>query len=365
LFFVPFLPNQTNIILILTFSLLTLIFFFLNSILGKSNRVISNNNTLVSDSSISFFLEITNIRVTLLSAALLLLYFSNFRVVAGFTLFNQLHVNSFNVFTTIFVLTFYFILIYFIYILYFYKQYVSLEYVYAITIYIYSSVYLYMSSTIYSFFFIIEVMGVSTLLLFSSISINSTSELNQSGNVDGTVVVTKPTKLASSLFIQFWISFFSSVALVLFLVLSLYMWNTSYFYEIDLLMQLFKDNTAKTHPVYVSIWCLLFIFSFFAKSGISPFHILKLDIYKGITLSTVYCYTILYFVSTYMYFIYIILCLVPSIIVYNYYLIVLILLGCSVYLGISLFSNKYLKVFLALSSVLNSLLLLLIALPIV
>ena len=363
MFFIPFIPNQLNTVILLSLTFLTLIFFFLNSTLSKSNRVVNNSSTLVADNSISFFLEITNIRVVLLFTMLSFFYFSNIRITSSFVLYNQLYINSFSMFITLFIYIIYFILVYLIYILYFYKQHVSLEYLYSIILYIHSSLYLYMSSTIYSFFFIIELIGVSTLLLFSSISINSTYEVNQHNN--NNLSVSKPTKLVSSLFIQFWISFFSSITLILFLILSLYIWNTSYFYEINLLIESSIDNTTSSiHPLYKSFWCMLFIFSFFIKSGLSPFHTLKLDIYKGITLTTVYCYTLLYFTGTYMYFIYILLCLLPTILLYNYYLIILILLGCSFYLGVSLFSNKYLKVFLALSSVLNSLLILLIALPI-
>jgi hypothetical protein len=201
LFFIPFIPNQLNTVILLSLTFLTLIFFFLNSTLSKSNRVVNNSSTLVADNSISFFLEITNIRVVLLFTMLSFFYFSNIRITSSFVLYNQLYINSFSMFITLFIYIVYFILVYLIYILYFYKQHVSLEYLYSIILYIHSSLYLYMSSTIYSFFFIIELIGVSTLLLFSSISINSTYEVNQHNN--NNLSVSKPTKLVSSLFIQF------------------------------------------------------------------------------------------------------------------------------------------------------------------
>lgn len=201
MFFIPFIPNQLNTVILLSLTFLTLIFFFLNSTLSKSNRVVNNSSTLVADNSISFFLEITNIRVVLLFTMLSFFYFSNIRITSSFVLYNQLYINSFSMFITLFIYIVYFILVYLIYILYFYKQHVSLEYLYSIILYIHSSLYLYMSSTIYSFFFIIELIGVSTLLLFSSISINSTYEVNQHNN--NNLSVSKPTKLVSSLFIQF------------------------------------------------------------------------------------------------------------------------------------------------------------------
>lgn len=201
MFFIPFIPNQLNTVILLSLTFLTLIFFFLNSTLSKSNRVVNNSSTLVADNSISFFLEITNIRVVLLFTMLSFFYFSNIRITSSFVLYNQLYINSFSMFITLFIYIIYFILVYLIYILYFYKQHVSLEYLYSIILYIHSSLYLYMSSTIYSFFFIIELIGVSTLLLFSSISINSTYEVNQHNN--NNLSVSKPTKLVSSLFIQF------------------------------------------------------------------------------------------------------------------------------------------------------------------
>lgn len=201
MFFIPFIPNQLNTVILLSLTFLTLIFFFLNSTLSKSNRVVNNSSTLIADNSISFFLEITNIRVVLLFTMLSFFYFSNIRITSSFVLYNQLYINSFSMFITLFIYIVYFILVYLIYILYFYKQHVSLEYLYSIILYIHSSLYLYMSSTIYSFFFIIELIGVSTLLLFSSISINSTYEVNQHNN--NNLSVSKPTKLVSSLFIQF------------------------------------------------------------------------------------------------------------------------------------------------------------------
>jgi hypothetical protein len=365
LFLVPYLSNQVNIILSLFIGLPTLILFFLNSTYNKSNKITNNNNSSIIDNSISSFNELTSIRVLLLSILVTLIVISNLRLVSSFNMFGQLFISSLCVYFITILLIVYLFLVYLFYLLFFYKQHLSLEYLYSICIYMYSSLYLYMSISIYSFFFIIEVMGVATILLFSSNSLTTPFGPETSSSSNYGIPYSKPTKLAASLFIQFWMSFFSSIMLILFLILSIYFWNTSNFNEINLILTLAKLDYTHIHPLYVSLWDMLFVLAFFIKSGISPFHILKMDLYKGLSLSTVYCYTILYFVGIYIYFLYIIYYLLPHILHNNFYLLEFMLVISSFYLIITLFSSKYLKVFLALSSVLNSVLLLLISLPIV
>ena len=103
----------------------------------------------------------------------------------------------------------------------FYKLNLSLEYLYSLVIFFVMSPLLYLSSSIYSFFFILEVLGVLVVLLFSSLT-SSGSQKNAENSYVSDIVSPAPSRLITSLFTQFWISFFSTVLIVLFLIVSLF-----------------------------------------------------------------------------------------------------------------------------------------------
>lgn len=85
----------------------------------------------------------------------------------------------------------------------FYKMTFSLEYLYSLAIFFILSPLLYLSASIYSFFFILEVLGVLVVLLFSSLTYLGPKAHTASNNYDSDSLNPTPSKLIISLFTQF------------------------------------------------------------------------------------------------------------------------------------------------------------------
>lgn len=135
------------------------------------------------------------------------------------------------------------------------------------------------------------------------------------------------------------------------------------YFELNTIISASGGSKGPAHTILIILWDSLFIFGFFLKAGIAPFHLFKVEIYRGLPFFTVFIYTFLYFISFFLYFIYVVYILLPHILYYNFYILELIIVYASLYLSASLFSNRHVKTFLALSSILNSLVLFAVIVP--
>lgn len=100
---------------------------------------------------------------------------------------------------------------------------------------------------------------------------------------------------------------------------------------------------------------LIFIISFFFKIGMTPVHLFKIEIYKGISFYTIFFYTIFYFFIYFIYFVLLIIMLLQSFNVYMWVsLLLLIILGLF-FLVSYLFDITLIKSFFAYSTIINSL----------
>ena len=129
------------------------------------------------------------------------------------------------------------------------------------------------------------------------------------------------------------------------------------YFELNTIIMASRSESTPVHTVFLILWDFLFIFGFFFKAGIAPLHLFKIEVYRGLPFFTVFLYTFLYFLSFFLYFLYVVYWLLPHILYYNFYILELLIIYAVLYLYASLFSNRHLKTFLALSSILNSLIL--------
>ena len=342
--------------------LITWVFFILN----RDLNTVKNSDKLTSlVKEISPANNVSELAFGRASCVALLTFITiliNLRFVSGFIIYEQLIVSPFSRDMFIILSLFYFILQCITSNMAFYKLNLSLEYLYSLVIFFVMSPLLYLSSSIYSFFFILEVLGVLVVLLFSSLT-SSGSQKNAENSYVSDIVSPAPSRLITSLFTQFWISFFSTVLIVLFLIVSLFVWNTSLYFELNAIITSQNVIPGTAHSLFIILWDFLFIFGFFLKAGIAPLHLFKIEVYRGLPFFTIFIYTFLYFLSFFLYFLYVIYWLMPHIIYYNLYILEVLVIYSVLYLSFTLFSNKHLKTFLALSSILNSLVLFAAILP--
>ena len=351
---VIYLNTQLPILIVSLLWLLTWVFFILNRD-PHTVKTFDKSSTLIKEKSpASLFAEVSFSRVSLIALLAFTLILINLRLVSGFIVFEQLMVNAFSRDMLVILSAFYIVIQFITSNVMLTKVNLSLEYLYSLSVFFVMSPLLYLSASIYSFFFLLEVLGVLVVLLFSSLTYLG-SKKSVSGEYLSDTVNPAPARLITSLFTQFWISFFSTVLLILFLILSLFVWNTSMYFELNAIIVSSNVVPGTAHSAFIVLWDFLFIFGFFLKAGIAPLHLFKIEVYRGLPFFTIFVYTFLYFLSFFLYFVYMVHWLMPHIIYYNVYILEVVVVYAVLYLSATLFSNRHIKTFLALSSILNSL----------
>jgi NADH:ubiquinone oxidoreductase subunit 2 (subunit N) len=110
---------------------------------------------------------------------------------------------------------------------------------------------------------------------------------------------------------------------------------------------------------------LFLIFAFFLKLGITPTHLYKIEVYKGINFISIFFYTTYYFFIFFLYFLVLILLNLNSFNNLILYIISIILIVGSFFVISLLFDVNYVKAFLAYSSIVNSLSFLIMSLSLI
>jgi hypothetical protein len=227
---------------------------------------------------------------------------------------------------------------------------VTLHFLYWVTLIFYSN-------TIFTVIFIIEVIGALIFLLvitstFSSVFFYRNLNLNYGHLFQQS---TPYTYLQSILYI-FWISLVSSLNLFVFLLLFYYKILTLDWYVAEYVF-LYFINTNTTRDIFALgvIWFVL-LFSIFVKCGLAPLFIWKPTFFKGLPLYTLFFYITFFYSSFYLFIIHFLLSSLSEI--FYFYVIffwLLILVGLF-FLFFMICETYYIKSFLAISSIINSLL---------
>ena len=218
---VIYLNAQLPILLSSFVYTLTWVFFILNRDTNTTKSFDKNTILVKEKAPLSLVNEVCYSRVTLVTFSALNFILVNLRFLSGFIVFEQLLITSFG--RDVFVLLcFAYLALQFITTkVPFYKLNLTLEYLYALSLFFVMSPILYLSASVYSFFFLLEVLGVLVVILFSSLVYVGTKKSLHSDYLAESVNPV-PSKLITSLFTQFWVSFFSTVLLILFLMISLF-----------------------------------------------------------------------------------------------------------------------------------------------
>ena len=231
------------------------------------------------------------------------------------------------------------------------------DYLVTLLQFFYWIVIIFLSNTIFSMIFIIEVLSTLLFLLFIT-SIFSSSFFYR--NIDysfGHIFQSSlPYVYIQSILIFFWISLLSSLNLFLFLLLfytnlltlDLFLLEYIFIYYINI--NSFKEIFSLGISWFILIFCI------FLKCGITPFFLWKPAFFKGIPFYTIFFYICFFYFFLFLFLIYFLTSFFIN--VFYYYsiiMVIVILLGIITLLGI-ICESYYFKIFMALSSILNSLL---------
>jgi hypothetical protein len=203
------------------------------------------------------------------------------------------------------------------------------DFVITIFNFFYWTVILFMSNSIFTSIFIIEVLSTLIFLLIITSTFSTTFFYRNVNFAHGHLFQqsTPQTYLQSILYI-FWISLVSSLNLFVFLLLFYFKMLTLDWYIAEYIF-LFFVNVNTTRDIFSLglIWFVL-LFSIFVKCGLAPLFIWKPTFFKGLPLYTLFFYITFFYSSFYLFIIHFLLSSLSEI--FYFYIIffwLLILIG--------------------------------------
>ena len=224
----------------------------------------------------------------------------------------------------------------------------SLDYLFSLNNLIILFPYLFFVNTLFSFLFFLELM--SAILFYKLLSSkvwfkNSDNTKYLNNNI--------PQNYINMVFFQYWVTFFSTIFIIYFYVNVFYFYGTSEWFVIQFLNTNFFENPqAQSNTLRVLV--VFFLLGVLFKLGVTPFHLFKIEVYKGIPFLSIFFYTTYYFVVFFIFFLFMLsdflVFFIPQ---YFVFLSILLLFG-SIYVSVLLFDVSFLKAFFTYSTVINS-----------
>jgi len=220
--------------------------------------------------------------------------------------------------------------------------------------------FLFYANSIFTVIFIIEVISALIFLLIISSTFSTSffySNLNFTHfNYFQQIM---PYNFINSILYFFWVSLISSLNLFLFLILLQLKIITFDWFILEYVFIYFSNTLTYLELVVLGLIWFILLFSIFLKCGIAPFFIWKPIFFKGLPFSTLLFYISFIYIFIFLFLIKLIsLSFTELFFFYSYVLYLLIFLGIIILLCI-MCETFYIKAFLAISSILNSLLVLL------
>lgn len=224
----------------------------------------------------------------------------------------------------------------------------SLDYLFSLNNLVLLLPYLFFTNTIFTFLFLLEL--ISATLLYKLIS---SKIWFKNSNKDKVVSNNIPQNYLNMVFFQYWITFFSTIFIIYFYINIFYIYGTSEWSILEFLNRLDLE-LSYTNSTFLRILIIVFLSSIILKLGITPFHLYKIEVYKGIPLLSIFFYTTYYFSIFFIFFTYVLSDLLSCFVIQYYIFLVFILLFGMLYVTILLFDVNFLKAFFAYSTVINT-----------
>lgn len=213
---------------------------------------------------------------------------------------------------------------------------------------------LYYVNTFYSFFFVLELVSV---LIFYKFVVSKFWVKQKTMSIQKNKILEKifSRSYTNVLFFQYWVNFFSSVIILFSVINIVSIYGSSEWFFLNFLNMLNKENYALNDFEYNFIFWVPLFFSLFLKIGLTPAHLFKIEVYKGIPFISIFFYTTYYFLVYFIIFILFLKNYLSSFAnVWWFFFLVFIVVG--IFYTISLlFDVVFTKAFFAYSTIINSL----------
>ncbi len=213
---------------------------------------------------------------------------------------------------------------------------------------------MFLSNNLFTFFFFLELNSAFIFYKFVVSKIWYKNNFNLTN-----INITKFNKVAPKsflnvLFFQFWTSFFSSILIVFFFILWLYQYTTTEWFFLNMLLY-YELQIAFINGSFFFVFimfCLLAGLSL--KIGLTPFHLFKIEVYRGIPFLSIFFYTTYYFLNYFLFFVLLLSIYLLAASSFYWTLMILVLVFGCFYMVILLFDVNYLKAFFAYSTIVNT-----------
>lgn len=213
------------------------------------------------------------------------------------------------------------------------------------------------SNSLFTIIFVIEVLSALIFLILTT-SMFSTSFFYKNISFDSKIFFhnSLPYTFLQSFLFYFWVSLISSLNLFVFSIL---LTNIFFTFDWTILEHVFSHimNTFSLKEVWVVgfVWFVI-LFSILLKCGIVPLFLWKPTFFKGVNFNMLAFYILFFYFLLMLFFVNFLAAYFNCIFYYySTIMIVFVLIGCLCLLLI-LCESFYLKIFFAVSSILNSLL---------
>lgn len=210
--------------------------------------------------------------------------------------------------------------------------------------------YLFLTNTLFSFFFLLELCSVFIFYKFVSSKIFYKKKNSKMYTFNRIF----PKGFLNMLFFQYWTAFFSSIALIYVLLFFLLEFNTTEWTILNFLINSLQTDYYNK-IIFIYSLSFVFLFGFFIKLGFTPIQLYKIEIYKGLPFISIFFYTSYFFFVFFLLFLIIFYFYISSLLISSWLITsILIILGI-LYSFSLLFDVTYLKAFFAYSTIINSL----------
>ena len=208
--------------------------------------------------------------------------------------------------------------------------------------------YSFFSSNMLTIFFFLEV--ASNIILYNLVSSSNWFTVDKHKNKSHASSSSISKYFFNTIFFHFWSSFFTSI-LILYTIINFYLYfGTTEWVYLNFLLDIFLSGSYSINTTFVYLNATIFFIAFLLKLGVSPFFVFKLEMYKGLPLYNVFFYSTIFFTIFFIVFFY----YLPFVLAYLKFFT---LLGSFIVIVLSIFfifDSKVLRNFFAISSLINS-----------
>ena len=216
--------------------------------------------------------------------------------------------------------------------------------------------FLFTANTLFTVIFFIEILSTLITLLVVTASFSTTYFYNNLNlNLHNYFNNTTPVFFIQMLLYFFWISLISSLNLFIFLILFYIKFASFDWFILEFVLFYIVQFAQIKDLVFLALIWLNLLFCIFLKCGLVPFYFWKPAFFKGIPVHALFFYITFFYFFIFLFFIYFFLIATNEI--FYFFLSVnigLLIVGFFMLLFM-LCEAYYIKAFLALSSILNSL----------